>query len=604
MSQVPQDDEADCDDLPSPAEIDDYYLRNSHGKGERKHKLRLRRADHETLTALIDGTDLPANSSALVYQNYLFFQEQIGSVDPAAVYRGIKKLVVVDVSLTRGQDDPQMIFESLNSTGKNLTQADLVRNFVLMRQDEERQTQLYRDYWQPIEIAFGSRYSTHFDRFMRDYLTIQIRPSKPLVSEEVYVRFKEFYSGKLESSVDEVLAELKRFAGYYSAYNFGSEPNPKLRLAFERLRTVVDVASPVILQLYDAYDRAQTVTASELIEAAGLLESYVFRRSVCDLQTRSLGMIFASIALRLKTDSPLNSLKVTLYRQGEPRKFPSDLEFVEALTTRDVYHMRQCSYLLDRLENDSNEKIDTSSFSVEHVMPQNENLRSEWREMLGPDWAQIQQSWLHRLGNVTLTGYNSKYSDLSFKLKREMKDGFNDSPLRINQFLRNHDSWTPREMEVRGKALAQKAVNLWSTLTVDTKLVRAAELEEHEGWAVKYPVNKLSMEGNCQTMFDLIRPLILKLGEDIHELGQSNSVVYRVFDFFVELVPRKWHLTLVLNLDIADVEDIPEGLEDATNYAFIVYAQQRGGILFNLSNQAQLQAAITLVHQAYRKVTD
>jgi uncharacterized protein with ParB-like and HNH nuclease domain/predicted transport protein len=596
--------EIEDENLPSAEELDDYYLRNRHGRGERRHKLRLRRADHDTLTALIDGTDLPAKPSFLIQQNYNHFVEQLADADLRVVYQGIQKLVAVDVSLTRGQDDPQMIFESLNSTGKDLTQADLVRNFVLMRQEEEQQTKLYTTYWQPIEVAFGNRYSSHFDRFMRDYLTLQMRPSKPLNSEEVYVRFKEFYAGKLEGSVDVFLAELKRFAHYYAAYNFELEPNAALKLAFQRLRTVVDVASPVMLQLYDAYDQAKTLTPTEFREAAELLESYVFRRSVCEMQTRSLGNIFVSLALRIKMDSPLQSLKVALFRQGDSRKFPSDGEFLESLASRDVYHMRHCWYLLDRLENDSNERIDTSGFTIEHVMPQNEKLGAEWKEMLGTNWQEIQQTWLHRLGNITLTGYNSKYSDRSFQEKTSIQDGFTDSPLRLNKFIREQKVWTPAEMERRGKELSARALKLWPPLMVEQKWVKAAELEDHKNWAARYPVENLAMENNCKAMFDLLRPHILALGEDVHELGQNHSIIYRVHDFFVELVPRKYQLQLMLNLDVADLDTVPEGASDATQYTFVIHARERGGILFDLNTEGRLADAIQLVKMAYQRVTE
>ena len=163
-SENPVDDNG----LPTRLELEDYYLRNTHGRGDRRHKLQLRRADHETMAAIVDAKECPAGASERIRENLEFFGEQLNNVDLDLVYRGIKKLLAVDVCLTRGQDDPQMIFESLNSTGLDLTQADLIRNFVLMRQDEELQTRLYDDYWQPIEQAFGARYRTDFDKFVRD----------------------------------------------------------------------------------------------------------------------------------------------------------------------------------------------------------------------------------------------------------------------------------------------------------------------------------------------------------------------------------------------------------------------------------------------------
>ena len=201
-----------------------------------------------------------------------------------------------------------------------------------------------------------------------------------------------------------------------------------------------------MLRLHDCHARAGTLDAKAFREAIELLESYVFRRSACDMQTCSLYQIFAGIAYKIRDAAPLQSLKVALYLGGRKRRFPSDTEFRDALETRDVYAMRTCAYLLDRLENDSKEKIDTSAFSIEHVLPQNENLLPAWREMLGADWKLVQETWLHRLGNLTLTAYNSKYSDHAFDEKKTMDKGFNESPLRLNRFIREQGRWTATEI--------------------------------------------------------------------------------------------------------------------------------------------------------------
>jgi uncharacterized protein with ParB-like and HNH nuclease domain len=181
----------ECGERPSedsldPEAIDDYYLRNRYGKGDRRYKLHLRRADHETLAALLDGKTPSHESSERITENFQFLKDRIGNTDLPTVYNGIKKVVVVQVCLTRGQDDPQMIFESLNSTGLDLTPADLIRNFVLMRLDERTQTRLYEDYWQPLETAFGAAYRTEFATFIRDYLTIRLRAGAPIRSEAIY----------------------------------------------------------------------------------------------------------------------------------------------------------------------------------------------------------------------------------------------------------------------------------------------------------------------------------------------------------------------------------------------------------------------------------
>jgi hypothetical protein len=422
---APSEDET----LPSPEEVEDRFLRNRHGKGERRSKLMLRRADNDALSALMSGQTPAADTAEVVRENYEFFRERLADSDVGRVYAGIAKLVIVDVSLTRGHDDPQMIFESLNSTGLDLTQADLIRNFVLMRLDDELQTRLYEDYWRPIELAFGNRYRSEFDKFCRDFLVLKLKPSKQLRADAIYHHFRGFFHAEsAHRSVEDVLGELRRFAGYYVRFSLGRESDPLFAGAANRLRGLVEVASPLMLRLHDCHERTGQFDSAAFKEAIELLESYVFRRSACDMQTRNLYQVFASLAYRVRDNAPLLSLKVAIYRGGKKRRFPSNIEFSDALETRDVYAMRTCTYLLDRLENDSKEKIDTSSFTIEHVLPQNENLLPAWREMLGDDWKTIQETWLHRLGNLTLTGYNAEYSDRSFDEKKAMPKGFNDSP--------------------------------------------------------------------------------------------------------------------------------------------------------------------------------
>jgi uncharacterized protein with ParB-like and HNH nuclease domain/predicted transport protein len=595
----------DEEELPTRSELEDYYLFNTHGKGDRRYKLHLRRADQETLAALLDEKELPHSVSEHIRENLEFFEERLADADLDLVYRGIKKLVAVDVSLTRGQDDPQMIFESLNSTGLELTQADLIRNFVLMRQDEQLQARLYEDYWQPIERAFGERYRTDFDKFVRDYLTLQLKPSKQFKADTIYQEFRTYFYGiGSRGSIDELLANLKRFGSYYVAFSLGQEDNPKLKEVFGRLRQLVEVASPVILRLYDCYSQVKTLSLSEFIEGVELLESFVFRRSVCAMQTRSLGQIFASLAYRIRDNSPLLSLKVALYRQGKKRRFPTDAEFREALETRDVYDMRNCHYLLDRLENESKEKIDTSSFTIEHVIPQNDELRTEWQAMLGTNWKTIREIWLHRLGNITLTAYNTEYSDRPFSEKKVMSGGFNESPLRLNKFIREQTMWTATEIEKRGKNLAVRAIDVWPALVVDMESVKAAELEDLKDQAAKYSLDKLEFDPESEALFALLRAQIVGLGDDVIELCGASSVTYRVYDFFVEVIPRRRRLSLLLNLDYEECDDPTQRAHDATEYAYIAHASESGGVLFNIGDETHIGPAIHLVRQAYEKVSE
>jgi predicted transport protein len=267
--------------------------------------------------------------------------------------------------------------------------------------------------------------------------------------------------------------------------------------------------------------------------------------------------------------------------------------------------MRNCNYLLDCIENASKERIDTSKFTIEHVMPQNEDLCPEWQTMLGPDWKTIQGIWLHRLGNVTLTGYNSEYRDKPFEKKKTVvPGGFNESPLRLNKFIRDQQSWAPPEMEQRGKDLARKAVGIWPVLTVDIEAVRESELMDRKLQAAKYSLDDLSFDSDARTLFETMRAQICALGDDVVELFGPTSVTYRVYDFFVEVIPRKRSFLVLLNLDFDECDDPSARAEDAERRDFVPNATEHGGVLLNVREGGHISAAMHLIRQAYEKVAD
>lgn len=225
--------------------------------------------------------------------------------------------------------------------------------------------------------------------------------------------------------------------------------------------------------------------------------------------------------------------------------------------------------------------------------------------MLGLDWKRIQETWLHRLGNVTLTGYNPEYSDKPFEEKKTLPEkGFNDSPLRLNKFVREQSVWTESEIEQRGKLLAGKAVNAWRSLVVDQQRLKESELEERIARASEYAVDGIVMDADAKGLFDTLRPHIHHLGGDVVELPNQQSVVYAVYDFFVEIIPRRRRLSLLLNLDFDSISDPSGKATDASEYAFVVNSIETGGVLFSYDSLADLDPAMNLVRQAYESAAD
>ena len=271
--------------------------------------------------------------------NFDLFEEKIRDLgeDIAPLCKGLGKLMLVDISLDRDHDNPQLIFESMNSTGLVLSQADLIRNYVLMGLEPDRQEKLYTDYWRPMELAFGQEaYSRHFDRFMRHYLTVKTGTIPRI--DRVYEEFKTYSQRKNPEpiEVDTLLADLNEFANYYCAMALGKEPEPSLAAAFRDIRDLrVEVAYPLMLEMYDDYRKSQ-LSLNDLTDAVRYIESYVFRRAVCSIPTNSLNNTFANFSRALKKDRYLESMLFHFLQMPSYRRFPNDEEFSREIKVRNL----------------------------------------------------------------------------------------------------------------------------------------------------------------------------------------------------------------------------------------------------------------------------
>ena len=380
------------EDGPTIKKIEAYFLRNMQEEGEREIKLQLRRYDDATLQALISRDNLPANASPRVIENYELFRELLQDTNPELVYRGINRLLLVDVTLERGVDDPQLIFASLNSTGVDLTPSDLIRNFILMSLPEKDQTRLYNGYWNQMELLFRGSERV-FDNFVRDFLALRFKSTKLERSDRVYAAFRRTFNnvGNNPEKLEHLLKELLRRARQYAAFAVGGGTDERAR-AFADLRRLGDVPAILVMRLLEAHETSGTLNGSDLCEAIRLLESYLLRRAVVGAQTRGYGLEFAKLAYRIDENNLLPSLKAAMARLPAAYAFPEGSAFESALLEGDMYHKRVCSHLLEALENrGSKEQSDTSDYTIEHILPQTENLNEPWRMMLGEDWRQVQK---------------------------------------------------------------------------------------------------------------------------------------------------------------------------------------------------------------------
>jgi predicted transport protein len=591
------------DDDPTVKKLTNYYLRNNDEEGDRQYKLVLRRHDQDVLRALLDGQPPPKDSGSRVVDAYEYFQERLDAgADPRVVYAGIGRLLVVDVTLDRAVDDPQLIFESLNSTGLDLSQADLIRNFILMRLTEPEQTRLYDLYWRKIDELFRGAGST-FDAFARDYLALKTKATQQAKSEQVYQEFRDFFRAREASlGLEESLKDILRFARYYAAFILAKDVPPKIAPVLDRVSRLAEVSAVLVMQLFDLHAQGG-LPIDDFAEALELLESYVFRRSVCGLQTRGYWQVFAPMTHRLTATSPLETFKGVLARQRESYRYPKDGEFRDALRTRDIYGMkRTMHYLLTRLENfDTKEPTDTSSYTVEHVLPQNERLPPVWREMLGPDWQQIQQTWVNRLGNLTLTAYNSTYSDRPFDDKKTIKGGFNESAVRLNKTIRDAAKWTAAEIEARGDSLADRALKIWGPLVVSEATLKAVAQDDLRARAAKRSLEAVTMSAEAAALFALLRPRLLALDPGVIEVPEATSVAYHAADgdFFLEILPRTHRLVVLLNIERNECSHQDDDVIDTSDRSFFTNAVYMTPTAYKFRYPTQLEGLMKLARQAH-----
>lgn len=482
----------------SRKKIDDYYLFNEYGQDGERYRLALTRGDNETLVSILETKEPPSNYSVRLLENYRYFVSEIreSSLEPQAIFEGLSKLMIVDITLEK-DDDAQLIYESLNSTGLELTQMDLVRNYVLMNLDVETQSKLYSHYWYPMEQDFErEEQSDGINRYMKDYLTLKTG-TIPRV-DEVYFAFKDYSSRLRASNVEELVKDIRSFSKHFTSIAFARSDDDEIRHLLTRIGELkVEVSFPFLIQAMDDWQN-NAISKEEFVEILRLAESYVFRRAICGMAPNSLNKTFAGLMRMIDRSSYMESLKAVFILMDDNRKFPTDEEFQESLMNRDVYKLRVVDYLLGNLENHGRkERIVTSEFTIEHIMPQNPALSDEWLRELGDEWQRVHTTYLHRIGNLTLTGYNTELSDRSFVEKRDMKGGFKDSPIRLNAGLRDLEHWNEDEIKKRSTELASLAVKIWPYPTLAKELVEKYRKETgprdrggHDFSAQRYELRK------------------------------------------------------------------------------------------------------------------
>lgn len=360
----------------------------------------------------------------------------------------------------------------------------------------------------------------------------------------------------------------------------------------------VDVAYPFFLEIYDDYKQS-VLSREDLIKILKLVESYVFRRLICGIPTNALNKVFITLSKELDKQSYYESFQVALLRKDSYKRFPSDDEFKREFVIKDVYNLRNRNYLLHKLENiNRKEKVYIEDYTIEHIMPQNDKLSTTWQKDLGNNWKEVHSKYLHTIGNLTLTGYNSELSDRPFKQKRDMQGGFADSPIRLNKSLAKLETWNESEINKRAEILADMAIKVWenpSILPEQLAKYRKKETINEKLYSLKD--HEKFLKGNILELFEQLRKRILNLGSSVREEIKKRYIAYKSSTNFVDIVPLKKCLRLILNMAFTEIDDPKKICKDVTN----VGRWGNGDIEITFDSLSQLEDIMYLINQSFEK---
>lgn len=575
--------------------IDNMLLKNEYEEGDERYKLLLTETDRNILISLVEEMPIREDTKSRLIENYNFFEGKIGNgeIQPAEVYESIGKLQIVNITLDRAIDDAQAIFESLNSTGKELSESDLIRNYILMDLEPTEQTYVYEHLWRPMEKLFVyETQQTVMDAFFRNYLTIKLSRIPKLV--RIYEEFKLYHLNCEFKTIRDLCQDLLDYAKYYTNIIFARNSDTELKKLYKDIVDLkMEVSYPFLLKIHRDCEEG-IITSYEMKEILKLCISYVIRRSICEIPTNSLNKTFATMKNYIRPDDYVNSVKAFFLTQDSYKEFPDNDKFEIAFVSRDIYNMRNRNYILSRLENFENKApIIIENYTIEHIMPQNKNLSLEWQAELGDNWQEVQKKYLHTIGNLTLTAYNSEMSDRCFLEKMDMPGGFKESALRLNKYVVLQNEWTEKNIKERANELVKKAESIWPYPTLTDQ--ELAQYQTKEKTTQKYSLETYDLNDLTRTLFESLDKRIMNLSPAVKKEYKKLYVAYKLDTNFVDIIFQKQRLRISVNMKFSDIID-PNGIcRDITGLG----RWGNGDIELFMERQDELDQVMEIVKQSF-----
>lgn len=476
------------------------YLINKFSNSDEKLKLVSTDDNNKALKFLLrNDPNEEFNTFSRIIYNFNYFKDKINVENYKIVLDGLAKIMIIDISLDRFKDNPQRIFESLNSTGLELSQSDLIRNYILMGLDRNSQNRVYENYWEIIENLTKDE-STNISKlsdFIRDFLTSENKniPNK----NKVYIEFKNKYNNLTNDSLDLLLGNIKSLSkNYNKLVNPKNEPDKDIRLHLEYInRLEINVVYPFLMKVYDDYN-INFIDKKTFISILELIQSFVWRRFIVGLATNALNKVFMNLYDKLDKNNYLLSIQRAILSKSGTQKFPRNQEVINALKEKDLYNIKSKNrlYLLERLENFENKEPvnieNNPDITIEHIFPQNPD--SNWKTELGEiEYNFIKENYLNTISNITLSGNNGKLSNRLFKEKRDMnidnlEQGYKFSRLWLNRHIAEFENWNRDNIEKRFEIISERFLNVWSI--PDIKIDLESQLEEVNIFDAEKPKGK------------------------------------------------------------------------------------------------------------------
>lgn len=468
-------------------QVYEFYLINKYQKNDDLYKVLPTQDDRDAYKSIIDNrTAKNIKKEGQIQEAYKFFEGQLKKpildqdimIDYAKFKTVIlERLVLVNIT-TDNNDNPYLIFESLNNKGEELTQADLVRNYIFMKLPTEERDEVYNSQWLPLQDSFKKNMNSkeYADELTNAFWFYLRKDGEAVNQKEVYKVIKKRFddtakqSEKSEDGIKAELTNLIQFTDYYQRLKFydQEEQEPRLKHCFERFMILDFTTCHIfILNVYHEYEKNH-LSLEEFEKMLRYLESYFVRRWILGVSTRVLGTVFNSLYKKVKEKNPddlVSGLREVLISFERSQVRPDDDSFRQHLIDKPLYNSKSSTpnervkFLLSSIEASlSKELVETDKLTIEHIMPQSAKTVKAWQKMLGEKHTEVCKQWLHTLGNLTLTGYNSEMSNNAFAEKLPQ---LRSSNLTLNQYFRNVDTWNEEAIKNRAKSLADIAVKVW-----------------------------------------------------------------------------------------------------------------------------------------------